>query len=283
MKSTLLKTALVSIAILLLASPVFSQKQTVKGGYRIEETSGKDSKGRESRVIKFISPSGKVIKRVSIKPVFLRDSPEGNLFYRETPVIVSGTNKYALEVTKVALDGNAIVMTRTLWNARASRKWQKTWRTYIHQADGDPNWDEGMSYDGTRIYVCYKDTVTQKDFIHDYWIIVYDTLGNEKAKVKNDGLFDVMIAPDGQVICATTGLSDEQRKGYKGPYLFLLDVETGKTKVIKAEGPGWSVGAGPLNGRKVEFSHYEHPGSIVLDFIEIPEDLSSLFKRGGEK
>jgi hypothetical protein len=255
-----------------------------KEGYRIEivvDTLEKKPVPRlsELKEIRFISPEEKVLKSVKTNPIKLV-SPryEGYLFYAESPFKVSGNKKYALGIENVALEGNWIKMERVLWNAQGKKKWTKVWKTYLPEAEGDPNWDEGISYNGSTVYVSYKDS------LRNYWLVVYDTLGKELVKVSNKyGFRDIRIAPDGQIIIAHTGMSEEDRQGYTGDYLFFFSVAEAKKKIVKAWGENWSVGGYPLEGGKIELNLCEYPRNIILTFDEIPDDLSTLFLNGGEK
>jgi len=272
------------------------KKEASQEGYQIEieaDTLEKKPVVRlsEPKELKFISPGGKVLRVVKTKPVRLI-SPryEGYLFYAESPFKVSGNKKYALGIENVALEGNWIKMERVLWNAQGKKKWTKVWRTYPPEAEGDPNWDEGISYNGSTVYVSYKDS------LRNYWLVVYDTLGKELVKVSNKyGFWDIGISLDGQLIGAYTILSLEDDNTL--PDLFFLNVKTGKSKLVK--------GGGILN-RKQWSAHFSFSATIdserclskvyigcgvengpnwygFLSIDEIPDDLSTLFSDGGEK
>ena len=265
-------------------------------GYRIEivvDTLEKKPVPRlsELKEIRFISPEEKVLKSVKTNPIKLV-SPryEGYLFYAESPFKVSGNKKYALGIENVALEGNWIKMERVLWNAQGKKKWTRVWKTYLPEAEGDPNWDEGISYNGSTVYVSYKDS------LRNYWLVVYDTLGKELVKVSNKyGFWDIGISLDGQLIGAYTILSLEDDNTL--PDLFFLNVKTGESKFVK--------GGGILNGKQWS-AHFSFSATIdserclskvyigcgvengpnwygFLSIDEIPDDLTTLFLNGGEK
>jgi hypothetical protein len=87
----------------------------------------------------------------------------------------------------------------------------------------------------------------------------------------------MQISPDGKIFGATTFREKGER------VLFFLDVETGRTKIVKAEGKGWRISGFPLNDKKIELVLHEYPKKWVLTFDELPEDLSNLLQEGGEK
>lgn len=256
-------------------------------GYRIEVVQEEDPqyKGRLiSKEIIFVSPAGKIVKRIPVKPVILRSQRfEGSIFYSDLPLIISKNGKYGIEITKAEDKGKMIRMERVLLNARGEEKWKKEWEIHPPEAEGDPYWDEGISDDGSRIYVVYKDSQ------RDYNIEVYDTLGTLVVRAKYKwGLSQVEISPDGKIIGAET-TKEVNGKWYR--HLFFLDVETGRTKLVKAEGKvngrKWSIGGFPLMDKIIELSGYHSKKGILyikISFNELPEDPTKiLFQQEGEK
>ncbi|MEO0293962.1 MAG: hypothetical protein ABIN61_07065 [candidate division WOR-3 bacterium] len=117
-------------------------------------------------------------------------------------------------------------------------------------------------------------------------ITVLDTLGKEIISYSFGSMIEtgaLQISPDGKIFGARTYKKDV------GECLFFLDVETGRTKVVKAvgevKGKKWSASPSLLKDKKIHLSggwhHIDKAQSAITSFDEIPSDISTLF--GGEK
>jgi len=279
---------LAAIISTLILSAVFSQQQVVKNDYRIEETIGKDSKGRDSRVIRFISPSGKVIKKVS------------NALNRQGYVYsVSPMADYAIKIDEIEEKTNGAAKVRlTLIDANAKTAWVKTLDVdYVSKSE-----DEPMSYfliisdDGDRIVFTRIRGYNDHPDSAYHEIIVYDTIGAELARVGHipqilDG-YQISIAPDGKLVAATL----------HGGKLFFLDVKTGSYKICMSrgiiDGRKWSASYDftvQINDKKaIDKAVWISAGirgdwrkpndkvphwSGMISFSDIPDDLSTLFNK----
>ena len=259
-------------------------------GYRIEVVIDTIQKmpyvETQAKEIRFIKPDGKVIKSLSFNKT-----------------ILSGNKKYLLHFSDYKIKGSYDEVERILFNTRGEMKWKKKWKTYPGQRRDPellcPYWAEGISSEGNAVYVMYIDSF---DKTH---LVVYDTTGEEVVNIVwISELRNIEISVDGKIIGAMTGESTEERKGYTGPYLFFLDVETKRIKVVKAWGisnnEGWMCSFVLSSGRPIPESgkikidwqpigkeYNKIPGggvkTKIVSFDAIPDDLSTLFLEGGEK
>jgi len=100
---------------------------------------------------------------------------------------------------------------------------------------------------------------------------------------------EIQMAPDGKIVGATVyRFSKGENRLIR--HLFFLDVETGRTKVVKAEGEEngkkWSASVDLRDGKKIGliggWHHIKTAQSAEVSFNEIPDNLSTLFNQGGE-
>lgn len=256
-----------------------------EAGYRIEVettlTPGEMPRIKtEEKEIKFVSPKGKIVKTL---PYDKRKD-----WWR---IVIAPTFKYLIKNEDTPAEwgkdslGEPIKIREakvkfSYINAKAEKKWSKEFeiiytmeQAQFHESDVVPYFFM-ISENGEKI-VFVKNYEYSSELGYQSDIVVYDTLGNEVASVVNipgiEDSGDLQISPDGKIVGADVWSCK----------LFFLDVETGRTKVVKAMGEGWRVSGFPLNDGKIELTLHEYPKSIVLTFDEIPDDLSPFF--GGEQ
>ncbi|MDH5187151.1 MAG: hypothetical protein OEZ20_04015 [candidate division WOR-3 bacterium] len=239
--------------------------------------------------IKFVSPEGKIIRTLPFD--YMRDCRK---------IIISPTFTYLLkaEDTPGQLRKDSLGQMEQIKearvefsyiNAKGEKKWKKNFEIIFTLAERDEDdyapYFIVISKDGSRIVFVKNSIVSYSDLRSD--IIVFDTLGKEVASVYNTyGIYSMAylkISPDGKIIAAEPVMSRELREGYRGSYLFFLDVESERTKVVKAEGDGWHADGFPLKNNRIQLTLQEYPKSFILSFDELPDDLSVLFKQGGER
>ena len=256
--------------------PVRISSGPVKKDYRIEVK--KDTEGRPLR-IRFLSPENRVIKDFSPEGVKVSDN-QSYLVYKSTSHVIKD----------MSFSGGYVEKERILYNPEGEKKWTKIYRSYPVAFDeelGDPSFgDEGISGNGERIYFNFRDEQGK------YCVVVYDTEGKERAKgCAENGLNDIQISPDGKLMAAST-----VRDGIA--YIFFLDVDDGKVKFVKAQNDAGHGGAYPHAVVKTKNGNIPLPGYITiywdyksggvsgmetLRYIDLPEDISTLFPEKGKR
>ncbi len=254
-------------------------------GYRIEVGKVK-LRGEERKEIRFISPDGNVVKTLE------------KYWYKENVSKTKG--KWITEINHVAgvaEKKNAVL----LWECKYSTNYdprgkegpyglKKDYKVKVLNSRGEeslfesftayptgalaiPFWSTGISRDGSTIYVYYRDS---SDVFH---VEIYDTMGKKLASATYPHEFkaDMQISPDGKIFGAETF-----KKG-EGKHLFFLNVETGETKLVKAEGDKdggkWNVIIARLadNKRIVLWDNEGIRGSVTINFDELTDDITSRF------
>lgn len=159
-------------------------------------------------------------------------------------------------------------------------------------------WENFFSKDGNHFLIYYKDEKGRGN------IEVYKTSGEKRAHgIFERNITNIQLSPDGS-IAGGEGLICKKKNSGCIKHLFFLDVETGKTKIVKAEGKNdskkWGAGFSMTRIIKSKTSSlgevYIGIGETYigkhnrlrswggfLKFKEIPDDLSSLFNRGKKK
>lgn len=263
--------------------------------------------------IRFILISeNKIIKRIS----FATGGEEGSGnkigvypkdYYRsDWQVIYLPLNKkyliYVQEITRKERKGRPAVRFSYI-NMKGEKKWSKEYEAiYVFKEnlgkEGEFSYYFAISKDGNRILFVRALEKERETPYPEYpaEVLVLDTLGNEIAKSKIPPYFegDIQISPDGKIVGATIEQLIKDDK-LLGRHLFFLDVETGRTKIVKAEGERWLVGYAfhpymgtPPGKISIGIGIYEDVKKMkwikgiqkYLSFDEIPEDLSILFKEG---
>ena len=285
------------VTILCLISLIGAQEKGKENqkGYRIEAdvfSLGNDRLLVKPSVkeIKFVSPEGKIIRTLPFD--YMRDCGK---------IIISPTFTYLLkaEDTPGQLRKDSLGRMEQIKearvefsyiNAKGEEKWKKNFQIIytLEQTDEDDvrPYFFNFSKDGGKIVFVRNHSDYQSD------IIVLDTLGNEVALAYDsyfiEGSGYLEISPDGKIVGAETG-KEVDSKWFK--HLFFLEVETGRTKLVKAEGEvngrKWSASFSLHENKKIHLTggwhHIKTAQSAITSFNEIPEDLSSLFKQGGER
>jgi hypothetical protein len=270
----------------------------VEKGYRIEVAEEKLRGGENKEEIRFVSPEGKVVKNIRLD---YSVSKVGELWHIESTnleaisedkskVIISefsSKTRYNPEelFDYPGYEGEIWNHKVKLMNGRGEESFTKQFKTYPGNDPTASYFKTLFSKEGNAVLFFYRDSE------HVFHVGVYDTEGNKLAEVSNENyLRDLQISPDGKIVGAET----EKRVGKAWlRHLFFLDVETGETKVVKAEGKGWKAryslppeGGTPLGKIQIGWGIYENlnnkkwikGGREYLTFDQLPNDLSNLFR-----
>jgi hypothetical protein len=244
-------------------------------GYRIEVAVNSD-KQAQTKEIKFVSPEGKVLK------VIPYETWEQKLSFEVSPDSNYVLNK---SISESSNQLNLTYLDRT-----GKEKWTKKFSVEGVGEEDFPSHGIELSKDGSSI-VIYRNHELGYDSVQCD-ITVLDILGKEKVAYSFDSMIEtgaLQISTDGKIIGAST-----YKKGL-GDCLFFLDVESGRTKMVKARGEGWkgyfilSSSPIPPQSGKVRLGwqplgkEYNNiPGGGVktkdVGFEEIPGDLSTIFE-----
>ncbi|RKZ24787.1 hypothetical protein DRQ20_06370 [bacterium] len=276
-------------------------------GYRIEVVKDTLREGSYVRVedkeIRFISPEGKVVKTVKLG---VESWKEGKVWYLRRVEVDDTLSMKGLILIGVALsksdyspDVPGAMETYECWDYEVEVmdfsgevRFRKSFRTYCSEDPTCAYWLGRFSKEGNAVMFYYRDSL---DNVH---IEVYDMDRHRLAEAQYDQeMWDIQISPDGKIVGAET-LKKIGDRYYR--HLFFVDVETGRTKLVKAEGEinrkRWtgyfilsSTPKPPPSG-KIRIGvdpHLPIPGGGVktkdVSFDELPSDLSVLFEEGGEK
>jgi len=246
------------------------------------------------REIRFVSPDGKILKTLPYKDwrdrigIFISPYLKCLIKAKDTP---AEWGKDSLGQRKRIKEARVEF---SYINAKGEQKWKKNFEIIFTLEEADES--SGKPYffvfsrDGSRIVFVRNHIGSPSD------IIVFDTLGKEVVSVyKACGIgqgSSIEISPDGKIVGAETG-KEVDNKLLK--HLFFLEVETGRTKIGKAEGEGWRVdfvlsssptppksGKIRLNWQPTGKNYVGKPGGGVITkevtFDELPDDFSVLFK-----
>ena len=272
-----------------------------KNGYRIEVVGEKLRGGEKEDEIRFISPEGNVVKTIEkywYKKNVRESDQEWNTEINHVAGIPEKKNTVLLWKGEYSTDydprglegphGKKHQYTVELLNKKGETAFRKKFTAYPHGQLTMPFWETDISKDGSTFYVFYEDS------LEVFHIEIYDATGKKLAEAESPddfyGGMQMQIAPDGKIFGARI------YKKNVGECLFFLDVETGETKIVKAEGEvkgeEWSARFIlssfadpnlPPKG-KIWLSVAVSPKNKwfgYLTFDEIPSDLTALF--GGEK
>lgn len=266
--------------------------------YRIEVVNEEDSTCA-TKEIRFVSPDGDIVKVMPVKKVeYLKSPQKGKEIVKWYKVLVSKNCKYVLSIessrlvyasNRQGVDHNFTLRFSYL-NAKGSVLWGKQFTVWSKGLGWEP-YGYRVSNNGAAILFFSTKELEYNDF--ETQIYVFDILGNEVANLTyNTKIDDSQISPDGKLVGAKVF---KDKEGKRGTYLFFLDVDTGRTKIVKAKGEGWGVSiilskGGPLVPGKILFilrkgsipSEYTYE-NVYLSFDEIPDNLSVLFGKGAEK
>ncbi|MDH5186447.1 MAG: hypothetical protein OEZ20_05165 [candidate division WOR-3 bacterium] len=237
------------------------------------------------REIRFMSPEGRILKTLPYKNwqdkigVFISPTLKCMIKAKDVPARFKKSNSGQLEKLKEAK------VEFTYINAKGEQKWKKNFEIIYTLEEMDETsirpYFFVFSRDGSRIVFVKNGTfISEWEYPSD--IFVYDTLGNEVASVykthgiENDGY--LKISPDGKIIVAEVFFPPKDSAQISAKHLLFLDVETGRTKVVKAEGERWSGYGFPLDNKRIQLATNKHPKSITIPFDELPDDLLVLFK-----
>jgi len=279
-------------------------------GYRIEvakETVQTASYVKtKEKEIRFISPEGKVLK---ILPY--------DTWEEKSKIILSPNLRYLIkkdeivrlseEEVKKAQEREELFSSRLsllkfhFINAMGKVKWSKE---FVIEGVGDEVFCPyflSISGDGSRIVFSKNHSISY--YKDKCLIVVYDTLGNEVISFWLNHYVESKpeISQDGKIVGAEVYFPPEgSNTSMTVKHLFFLDVETGRTKFVKAEGKGWRgyfiLSSTPfppqnkqvrLGWQPLDKKYDKIPGGGVktrdIAFDEIPDDLSTLFEQGGER
>lgn len=251
----------------------------------------------QEKEIRFISPNGKTIKTL----------PYGTWQERRY-ITVSPNGKYLVKTEDTPAEwkkdslGQPIKMSEakvrfSYVDAKGKTKWNKEIEIIypLEQADEDDAipYFFMVSKNGDRIvFVKGLDGgFTRPDLGSN--LIVFDALGREVASILNVPFIEsrayLGLAPDGKIVGAEVYPAGNLRKwGGKRHFLFL-NIETGRTKIVKAEGEvngrKWSASFSLRKDEKIYLYggwHDKVAQSAMTSFDELPDDLSVLFQQRGE-
>jgi hypothetical protein len=267
-------------------------------GYRIKIDSVKKEEGKwmmlQPKEIRFVSPSGKTVRTIPY------ETGEQHLNFRISPasnyvVNLAVKNLKEAEMNEIRRQmklgvGRLDRLNLAYIDKTGKEKWVKEFIVEGVGKETFPSYGIEFSKDGGSIVV-YKNHQIRYDSVRCD-ITVLDTLGKEVISYSFGSMIEtgnLQISPDGKLIGAPT-----YKKGL-GDCLFFLDVESGRTKVVKAVGEVWqawfsllsqiptSEGYKNLSSRHIDFwwEIKGKRGGKILTFDEIPSDLTTLF--GGKK
>jgi hypothetical protein len=296
-------TAIIPALCLVSLAGAEEKKENTQEGYRIEVVVDTIQTTpcikTQQKEIRFICPKGEVIKRLEkywYKTSVIREDDAWLTEVKHIEdypdnmnAVLLWTCKYLTSYDPRGKEGphgrvrNYVI---ELLNDKGTTVFTREFDAYHPGAAAIPFWKTELSKDGSAVYVYYRDSL---DIFH---VEIYERTGKllAKATYPNEFNADMQISPDGKIFGATTF-----KEGI-GECLFFFDVETGRTKVVKAEGEGWnayfilsSSPIPPKSGKiRIGFDpHKNIPGGGVktkeVVFNEIPDDLSTLFLQGGER
>ena len=240
-----------------------------KKDYRIEVEKDQNDVPQK---IRFVSSDRKTIKTLSADRAMVSKNGR-SLIWQDSTKTEPGSDYEEYE--------------RSFMDASGKVRWKKKWKNHprygVNPEDGFSGWFEGIADNGERSFVTYRDTDDM------YYLVVLNEAGKEIAKATNrELLFDIEISPDGKLVGAKTEIVLDERAAM---HLFFLDVDTGRTKLLKAEGEGWSAGfvltsspTPPINGKvRLYWSsdrvgiNGRKRGYKDIAFSGIPGNLSDLF------
>ncbi len=269
-------------------------------GYRIKVVMEKDKYQIERpKEVHFVSPDGKIVKK--IKYSWSSIVKKGNKWLVEAKRVEGVTERIVLYCTERYISSYdpikyaASILNRKLnctvkiLNSKGVVYFKKEFQVYEPAEIGIFTWDAGLSWDGSTIYVCYRDS---SDWVQNkYNIEVYDTTGKQLARANISQVDEVQISPDGKIVGAILWFPTGAPEYRAVKHLFFLDVETGRTKMVKAEGEingrKWSCAPDVRRNKKIGLIGGWHDIHIAqsaeTSFDELPDNLSILFERGGKK
>jgi len=226
--------------------------------------------------VKFVSPDGKRIK---------------SLLFND--VIIAGSGKSLIYQASYSThrDMGYDEYERELFNAEAKIQWRKRWKSFPGYESGYDEeqgmisgWFEGISYNGERSYVTYLSSAGI------YNLVVISETGKELARAEStELLYDIAISPDGRIVASKLPLGSGNHEYQR---ILFLDVDSGKTKVVKVEGENWEgefnvSSRDPLLFGKILLSYQEKvkPNSykrFYVKFDDLPEDIRALVQNKGK-
>ena len=268
-------------------------------GYKIkvmlDTVHEKDYVKTQGKEVRFISPSGQIARKIILEYKIWK---KGKYWYENrkyvedtipdnTLILVTDFSR-KLETDPRTLwedyyEGTDWVYRVNVFDSHGKMRFSSTFKTF---PDNDPtmtNWQAKFSGNGNSLLVYYKDSISH---VH---IEMYDLNGKLLAQASNDqDLMQIIIAPDGKLVCARTA---KTVNGTVIQHIFILDVETGRTKILRAEGEKnkrkWSIHAFPLANKRIQicggWRQIESAQSVDTNFDEVPDDLSTLFSEGSRK
>ncbi|TES92757.1 MAG: hypothetical protein E3J87_04365 [Candidatus Cloacimonadota bacterium] len=246
----------------------------------------------DPKEINFLSPDGKIMKVLPVWKVEYTKGKEKDMEVRNfSEVLVSENRRYALQVKESKLVSERlretvinrdITLRLSYFNAEGSVLWRKKFSVWFISPD-EEGYGYKVSHSGKGILFFRSKRVGNNEFRTE--VYVFETRGRKVAKVTHNSLMrKFQISPDGGIVGAR--VSDG--------YLFFLNVKTGRTKLVNAEGDGWGgffilssshfpsesgkilIGWRPLGG---EYSKISGGGIKMKDvtFNSLPDALSEFF------
>ncbi len=250
----------------------------------------------EGKGFQFISNEKKVTKTLPYKT-----------WKEKRHITISPNSKYLIkkdDVTKqIKSDGKNIKIAKISYvNASGKTMWKKEFnvKAFLDDLTDLMPYSIRISENGERILFVRTDKAYYDSSGFNVDLFVLDKYGTQISSAANipfpqEGPTDFEISRDGSIVAAILCIPDKNWDGCRR-HLFFLDVETGKAKIVKAEGEGWSAGFDVTRRIGIKTSSqgrvYTEIGETKNrgqknwrswgDFLridEIPKDLSTLFKR----
>lgn len=272
----------------LLLVPVFgySQEQsteTVKEVVKSAATAsiGKTKRGRIEKIkdvngtvksIRLMSSDGKVKKELPVEYYWhAKMSDNDRLLYVPR-------NYFEEDVIEELNQKGHLTYPVKIYDEEGNVKLDREFKVYPKYPDveGVDEFSYDISKDGSRAYVNYANDKSS------YTLIVYDiTSGKEVLRLDYDFLLSqIEISPDGKIVGGETN-----KEGDAWKYFYFIEVDSGKTKLVKVSGEDWK-------SEVIFFSKYYKEGKIrilylkdgvnfskYVSFSELPEDLSLLLEK----
>ncbi|TET29166.1 MAG: hypothetical protein E3J70_07720 [Candidatus Heimdallarchaeota archaeon] len=289
------------IVVIWLTAGLFAQdiEDKTQDSYRIETV----REGNGPKEIRFISPDGDIVKVLPVKKVeYLKSKEPGKEIMNWSEVLVSQNSRFALQIEcselvdaeyKMAISNDSNLRFSYI-NAEGKVLWRKNFVVW-HEGPGWMTYGYKISHNGESILFFRSKELDYIEFETE--IYVFDTLGNKLTQVTYNSLIEGNeISPDGKIVGVVVF---KDKDGKIGRHLFFLDVETGRTKVVKARGERWkgsfvlSSSTEPPESGKVRLiwqpygEEYQVPGGGLkmkdILFDSLPDDLSTLLDKEESK
>jgi hypothetical protein len=259
-----------------------------ENAYRVEVIEEQLRGGENKEEIRFVSPEGNVVKSIPYgtgqQKLNFRVSPASNFVVNTRVEDLNEAEAKEIRGQMKLGSGKVDKLNIVYIDNTGKEEWVKAFIVESVGSETFPSYGIEFSKDGSRIVFYKNHKLGYSSYRCD--ITILDTLGREIFSHSVNNMIEggLQIAPDGKIVGAPI---------YKdsGKHLIFIDVETGETKIVKAEGEGWEawfslLSQFPTNEgyRNLRSKHIDLwwekegvEGNNVLPFDEIPSDISTLF------